>query len=217
MSGIELKGNAKGFGEVQSKLASMVKRGGDPRPWLAFAGYWMVYNAEGVKHEFDTKGEGSWAAGPKLRRGELLRDTRTLERSISYRVVGKTNVAIGTNDFVGFVQQNGMTIRAKTRKGLRFIAADMGFSGPIRKGASIRRNPKRNPKTGKWPKLAEGNRWYRLMQVVIPPRPVLRWRRKQQEMMASKYGEWVATGGGISSHPFNAGNPNPTRKGGDKR
>lgn len=209
-----IHGKTKGFGEVQTALRGMVKRGADPTPFLSFAGYWMAYNNDGVKHEFDTRGEGSWAP-LVLRKGEPLRDTRALERSISYRVLGKSNVAIGTNDFVGFVQQHGMTIKAKTPKGLRFIAQDMNFSGPVRRGASLRRNPKK--KNGEWAKLPKGMRWYRLMQVTIPPRPFLVWRREQQETISQKYAQWVASGSGISNHPPAMGNPNPKRKGRAKR
>lgn len=207
-----IQGKTKGFGEAIVSLRQMAARGADPTPFLSFVGYWMAYNNDGVKHEFDTLGEGSWARGPKLRRGELLRDTRTMERSISYKVVGKTNVSIGSNDFVLYVHQHGMTIKAKTEKGLRFIGQS-DTTVEMKRGASLRRAPKPNAKTGKWGKLPEGLRWYRLMQVTIPQRIVLVFRDQQKETIAGKYLTWISKGGGITAAPFQSGNPNPSRPG----
>lgn len=207
---MKIGAKGKGFGDVLKNLREMVDRAKDPKDFLAFIGYEMVYSSEGVKHEFDTKGEGSWPDGPKLRAGELLRDTRKLERSISYRVTGR-NVAIGTNDFVGFVHQHGMTIKAKTPAGLRFIARDPNFQGPVRLGASRRRAPKKNVRSGKWGPPPEGHRWYRLAQVTIPARPFLAFRPFQIEKFRNRFREWAATGKGIPKLGAQGGQPNVRR------
>lgn len=193
---------------LKAKLAALAGRAKKPEKILAWAGRFMARDVRGVFSEFQTRGRGTWPA-LKLRKGEPLRDTRTLERAIGWKVIGN-DVFVGTNLRYAKTHQRGMTIRAKTSKGLLFIGPNAGATlGQQRRGNSIRRT-RRMPASGKLPK---GLRWYKLMSVTIPRRRFLIWRRDQLKLFLDRAKKYVVTGempGGPA--PLSGGNPNGSGK-----
>ena len=172
---------------LKQRLSGLISRAKNPTPVLAWVGRYMAYDVGGVFSEFQTRGRGSWAP-LRLRMGQPLRDARTLERSIGWKVIGRNDVVVGTNLKYARVHQYGATIKAKTARGLLFIGPVAGVSG--KKGASIRRTGKM-PKSGKLP---SNLRWYRLMKVTIPRRRFLIWRPAQLKTIIARARQYILTG-----------------------
>ena len=109
-------------------LAALRARADDPRPWLVDAGKDLVLRIDETFKQSQTPWGAPWAP-LKHRDGYPLRDTGDLRNSITYRVIGKSGLEVGTNIRYAPTHQFGATIRPK--KGKFLVFTPRGFAHPI--------------------------------------------------------------------------------------
>lgn len=110
--------------QVETAIATLERAAASlerPQPLFAAIGDALV-DATRARFEKEQDPQGNpWPQSLRalVEGGKTLRDTQRLFRSIT-REAGDTSVAVGTNVEYAGTHQTGGTIRAKTKRGLRF-------------------------------------------------------------------------------------------------
>ncbi len=116
-----------GSSTALAALAAAVRRLGDARPMFDEIGAALVTSAQ-MRFEAEAGPEGSpWPRSVRamLDGGKTLTDTARLRASLTH-VAHADSVEVGTNVLYAAIHQFGGTIRARTKRGLRFRPAGNG-------------------------------------------------------------------------------------------